>query len=243
MLANTRYVLDAGMRGDLLKLRVALAPCVVGYAEIAAQLATRSDARVECVLGVIGIVPVGIGAALFYADWLPVGAQVIGLLLTYTATWYGPRLACMNNYSLLADDPSTLDRLFIFAWTERLTEHRVNIRSTLKLFPAEETSHDTYDEIRVMRHRACCLCDPSTRGRKILRGARYRLEGVLHRRTEANRSDDEAGRYGAQVPSQGRKGNEGRQDVRHQLGPRLSLIPDGVPVSSPGLFLLVSRCP
>jgi thiaminase/transcriptional activator TenA len=45
MLAYTRYVLDAGMRGDLLTLRVALAPCVVGYAEIAAQLATRSDAR------------------------------------------------------------------------------------------------------------------------------------------------------------------------------------------------------
>src|SRR6202165_3345873 len=45
MLAYTRYVLDAGMRGDLLTLKVALAPCVVGYAEIAAQLATRSDAR------------------------------------------------------------------------------------------------------------------------------------------------------------------------------------------------------
>jgi thiaminase/transcriptional activator TenA len=40
-LAYTRYVLDAGMRGDLLTLRVALAPCVVGYAEIAARLATR----------------------------------------------------------------------------------------------------------------------------------------------------------------------------------------------------------
>lgn len=38
-LAYTRYVLDAGMRGDLLALRVALAPCVVGYAEIAARLA------------------------------------------------------------------------------------------------------------------------------------------------------------------------------------------------------------
>ena len=35
MLAYTRYVLDAGMRGDLLTLSVALAPCVVGYAEIA----------------------------------------------------------------------------------------------------------------------------------------------------------------------------------------------------------------
>ena len=35
MLAYTRYVLDAGMRGDLLALKVALAPCVIGYAEIA----------------------------------------------------------------------------------------------------------------------------------------------------------------------------------------------------------------
>jgi thiaminase/transcriptional activator TenA len=43
MLAYTRYVLDAGMRGDLLTLRVALAPCVIGYAEIAARLATRTD--------------------------------------------------------------------------------------------------------------------------------------------------------------------------------------------------------
>lgn len=41
MLAYTRYVLDAGMRGDLLTLRVALSPCVVGYAEIAARLAAR----------------------------------------------------------------------------------------------------------------------------------------------------------------------------------------------------------
>ncbi|MCX8998941.1 thiaminase II [Rhizobiaceae bacterium BDR2-2] len=33
-MAYTRYVLDAGHRGDLLDLHVALAPCVVGYAEI-----------------------------------------------------------------------------------------------------------------------------------------------------------------------------------------------------------------
>ncbi|SEL82493.1 thiaminase II [Halomonas daqiaonensis] len=34
-LAYTRYVLDTGNRGDLLDLHVALAPCVVGYGEIA----------------------------------------------------------------------------------------------------------------------------------------------------------------------------------------------------------------
>lgn len=38
-LAYTRYVLDTGMRGDLLALKVALTPCVIGYAEIAARLA------------------------------------------------------------------------------------------------------------------------------------------------------------------------------------------------------------
>jgi thiaminase/transcriptional activator TenA len=44
MLAYTRYVLDAGMRGDLLSLKVALAPCVIGYAEIATRLAAHPHA-------------------------------------------------------------------------------------------------------------------------------------------------------------------------------------------------------
>ena len=42
--AYTRFVLDTGMRGDLLDLNVALAPCIVGYAEIAARLADRPGA-------------------------------------------------------------------------------------------------------------------------------------------------------------------------------------------------------
>ena len=37
-MAYTRYVLDAGNRGDLLDLHVALAPCLIGYAEIAIWL-------------------------------------------------------------------------------------------------------------------------------------------------------------------------------------------------------------
>lgn len=37
-LAYTRYVLEAGHRGDLLDLHVALAPCLIGYGEIAAWL-------------------------------------------------------------------------------------------------------------------------------------------------------------------------------------------------------------
>ncbi|MDB5617334.1 thiaminase II [Tardiphaga sp.] len=45
-LAYTRYVLDTGMRGDLLGLKVALAPCVIGYAEIAKRLAGHPKAAV-----------------------------------------------------------------------------------------------------------------------------------------------------------------------------------------------------
>lgn len=40
-LAYTRYVLDAGHRGDLLDLHVALAPCLVGYADIARWLVAQ----------------------------------------------------------------------------------------------------------------------------------------------------------------------------------------------------------
>ena len=38
-IAYTRFVLDCGAAGDLLDLQVALAPCVIGYAEIGATLA------------------------------------------------------------------------------------------------------------------------------------------------------------------------------------------------------------
>jgi thiaminase/transcriptional activator TenA len=47
MLAYTRYMLDTGMRGDLLALQVALAPCVIGYAELAVRLAMRPEAHAE----------------------------------------------------------------------------------------------------------------------------------------------------------------------------------------------------
>lgn len=39
--AYTRFVLDCGMSGDLLDLHVALAPCVIGYAEIGRALAPQ----------------------------------------------------------------------------------------------------------------------------------------------------------------------------------------------------------
>lgn len=43
-MAYTRYVLETGLAGDLLDLKVALAPCVIGYAEIARELAKDPNA-------------------------------------------------------------------------------------------------------------------------------------------------------------------------------------------------------
>lgn len=42
--AYTRFVLDCGAAGDLLDLHVALAPCIVGYAEIGQALAPHGPA-------------------------------------------------------------------------------------------------------------------------------------------------------------------------------------------------------
>ncbi|MBP2228613.1 thiaminase/transcriptional activator TenA [Azospirillum agricola] len=46
-MAYTRYVLETGLRGDLLDLYVALAPCVIGYAEIGRTLAAAPGALAE----------------------------------------------------------------------------------------------------------------------------------------------------------------------------------------------------
>ncbi|KKW68745.1 hypothetical protein AAV94_03600 [Lampropedia cohaerens] len=45
--AYTRYVLDCGHTGDLLDLQVALAPCMIGYAEIGRRLAPALLANPE----------------------------------------------------------------------------------------------------------------------------------------------------------------------------------------------------
>jgi len=46
-LGYTRYVLERGAAGNLLDLHAALAPCVVGYAEIGSWLIGRPDTRLE----------------------------------------------------------------------------------------------------------------------------------------------------------------------------------------------------
>lgn len=46
-MAYTRFVLEAGMAGDLLDLQVALAPCIIGYAEIGAMLLDRHGTEMD----------------------------------------------------------------------------------------------------------------------------------------------------------------------------------------------------
>lgn len=45
--AYTRFVLDCGAAGDLLDLHVALAPCVIGYAEIGKALAPEGVEKID----------------------------------------------------------------------------------------------------------------------------------------------------------------------------------------------------
>jgi thiaminase (transcriptional activator TenA) len=46
-IAYTRFVLDRGLAGDRLDLEVALSPCVIGYAEIAAERVADTATRLD----------------------------------------------------------------------------------------------------------------------------------------------------------------------------------------------------
>ncbi|SIS67160.1 thiaminase II [Neptunomonas antarctica] len=45
--AYTRYVLDAGMKGDIVDLYAALAPCSIGYAEIGRNLSADENTQLQ----------------------------------------------------------------------------------------------------------------------------------------------------------------------------------------------------
>ena len=46
-IAYTRFVLEKGLAGDLLDLQTALAPCIIGYAEIGALLADAPTTQID----------------------------------------------------------------------------------------------------------------------------------------------------------------------------------------------------
>lgn len=81
-LAYTRYVLDAGMSGDLVDLHVALAPCIIGYGEIARwilqQPFTRRDGNP-------------------YADWIAMYAgDEYQALVASERQWLDARLSTLD---------------------------------------------------------------------------------------------------------------------------------------------------
>ncbi|NLH83089.1 MAG: TenA family protein [Phyllobacteriaceae bacterium] len=76
--AYTRFVLDTGLRGDLLDLHVALAPCIVGYAEIATRLMER---------------PGALDPANPYAEWIVEYAGDVYLQVARAARTHLDRLA------------------------------------------------------------------------------------------------------------------------------------------------------
>jgi thiaminase len=42
-MAYTRYVLEQGMSGDILDLRVAMLPCIAGYGEVAMAIKKEAE--------------------------------------------------------------------------------------------------------------------------------------------------------------------------------------------------------
>jgi thiaminase/transcriptional activator TenA len=107
-LAYTRFVLEAGHAGDLLDLHVALAPCVVGYAEIATRLEAAGSRL----------------AGNRYADWIAMyaGPEYQGVARAAVARLdrLGARLGAEARFASLAGIFRTATRLEADFWTTGL---------------------------------------------------------------------------------------------------------------------------
>jgi thiaminase (transcriptional activator TenA) len=103
--AYTRYVLDIGLQGDLLDLHVALAPCVIGYFEIATVLAAR---------------PGALDAANPYAPWIAEYSGVAYARLAADARVHldtlGTRTLAPNRFEEVADIFAAACRLEADFW-------------------------------------------------------------------------------------------------------------------------------
>ncbi|MEO0821934.1 MAG: TenA family protein [Pseudomonadota bacterium] len=117
-LAYTRFVTDAGLRGDLLDLLVALAPCVLGYGEIGRRLAAETG---------------GPPADHPYAAWIGTyaGAEYQGacagvsdLIATVTARTLGPDPEASPRWPDLARLFDTACRLEADFWSYGLDGQR-----------------------------------------------------------------------------------------------------------------------
>lgn len=102
--AYTRYVLDAGMRGDLLDLYVALAPCVVGYAEIGTRLEPALKANPDHP----------------YAEWIAeyagAGSQQVAADAIAEIDVLGERMLSPGRFPALAETFATATRMEAAFW-------------------------------------------------------------------------------------------------------------------------------
>ncbi|MGR3617432.1 MAG: thiaminase II [Paracoccaceae bacterium] len=110
-LAYTRYVLEAGYSGDLLDLLAALAPCVMGYAEIGTRLKAEATSDI-------------------YADWINTyagedyqGACVaVGELMDSALTRrIGPDFAASPRWGRICDKFRTATELEVNFWQMGMT--------------------------------------------------------------------------------------------------------------------------
>ncbi|MBM7068552.1 thiaminase II [Actibacterium sp. 188UL27-1] len=106
-LAYTRYVMDAGLSGDFADLITALAPCVLGYGEIGARLASQAAPDTP------------------YADWIGTYAgddyqklcrDVGGLIDNALARRIGPDFTTCPRWATLTDRFVTATRLEVGFW-------------------------------------------------------------------------------------------------------------------------------
>lgn len=109
-LAYTRYVMDAGLAGDMLDLLAALAPCVLGYGEIGARLSA-------------GEAPPGRDAA--YSEWIDtygssgyqaLCVEVAGVLEDALARHLGAEPQGSPRWRALAGRFATATRLEVGFW-------------------------------------------------------------------------------------------------------------------------------
>lgn len=110
-LAYTRFVLDAGYRGDFVDLLAALAPCVIGYGEIGARLGQEA-----------GETPYQNWIDTYASDEFQEGCQVVGALIDGAVTRrLGDDPQTSPRWASLCDTFTTATRLEVGFWDMGMT--------------------------------------------------------------------------------------------------------------------------
>src|SRR6266849_3542058 len=173
-IAYTRFVLDRGLAGDRLDLEVALAPCVVGYAEIAAERMAHSATRHD-------------GNP--YREWLDMyaGAEYQSLAREAAAALdeQFERRGGEGRFTALAASFATATRLEADVWRGRFVgdrgaARRRRVRGCRHHLAALRPRRGDRQKGRLLRRAGCARCGA---GRRAPRhpALRARLRGAVSR--------------------------------------------------------------